>query len=190
MRSPGSTLASQSGDYTMKTLAATIAIILLTGSVALGQWKKDGKTIEDAPNRKSVGEFGGQLLVVRDPRKFIEDWQKPETPKIDDVNTVQRGELYGAIVLFAGCKARTQGRCNSEIDYAFYRPDGSLYEAQKAQPLWKDEPLPSPNIQLGRAILVIRFEKADPAGEYKIKAKVSDFNAGVSFELETSIRLQ
>jgi hypothetical protein len=39
-------------------------------------------------------------------------------------------------------------------------------------------------------ILGIRMEKNDPAGDYKIKAKVSDLNADISFELETKIRLE
>jgi hypothetical protein len=174
----------------MKTLATALAVILLTSSLAQPQWKKDGKPVEDTPDRKSVGAFGGHLLVVRNPRAFIEDWQKPETPKIDPVSKVQRGELLGAFVLFAGCKADAQGTCNSEVDYFLYRPDGSLYAERKGEPLWKEQAPPSANTQLGRAILGIRMEKKDPAGEYKIKAKVSDLNAAISLELETRIRLQ
>lgn len=63
----------------MKTLAAAIAVILLASSLAQAQWKKDGKPLEDTPDRKLVGDFGGQLLVVKNPRAFIEDWQKPQT---------------------------------------------------------------------------------------------------------------
>jgi hypothetical protein len=175
----------------MKTLTATIALILLTNSVAMSQWKKqDGTPIENTADRKSVGPFGGNLLIVKDPRGFIEEWKKPETPHINPATTTQRGELLGAIILFAGCKADAQGACNTEVDYSFYRPDGSLYAEQKAQPLWKDEAPPPPIIQLGQAILAIRFEKDDPAGEYKIKAKVSDLNAKITFDLETKIRLQ
>ena len=174
----------------MKTLAAAIAVLLLTSSVAQAQWKKDGKPVEDTSDRKSVGAFGGQLLVVRNPRAFIEDWQKPETPQINPVTRVKRGELLGAFVLFAGCKADAQGTCNSEVDYFLYRPDGSLYAERKAQPLWKEQAPPSPNTQLSRAILGIRMEKDDPDGEYKIKAKVSDLNAAISIELESKIRLQ
>jgi hypothetical protein len=175
----------------MKTLAATIAVILLTSSVALAQWKKqDGTPVENTPDRKSVGTFGAHLLVVKDPKAFIEDWQKPETPHINPVTATQRGELLGGIILFAGCKSDEKGACNAEVDYSVYRPDGSLYAEQKAQSLWK-ETAPGPQIiQLGEAILAIRFEKDDPAGEYKIKAKVSDLNANITFDLETKIRLQ
>ena len=173
----------------MKTLAA-IAVILIASSVAHTQWKKDGKPVEDTLDRKSVGTLGAQLLVVRDPRAFIEDWQKPETPQINPVTIAERGELLGALVLFAGCKPDAQGACSSEVDYFLYRPDGRLYVERKGQPLWKEKAPPSTNIQLSRAILGIRLEKDDAAGEYTIKAKVSDLNAATSFELETKIRLQ
>ena len=174
----------------MKTLAAAVAVILLLGLVAHSQWRKEGKTLEDTPDRKSVNGFGGQLLVVKDPKAFIEEWQKPEMPHINPASKVKRGELLGAFVLFVGCKTDEQGVCNAEVDYLIYHPDGSLYVERKGQPLWKEQAPPAPNIQLSRAILAIRFEKNDPAGEYKIKAKVSDLNAAVSFELETKIRLQ
>jgi len=174
----------------MKTLTAAIAVILLASSVALAQWKKDGKPLPDAPDQKSVGDFGGLLLVVKDPKAFIEAWQKPETPQINPVSIVKRGELVGAFVLFAGCKTDAQGMCNSEVDYAFYRPDGTLSAEMKNQPLWKEPAPPALNTQLSRAILGIRLENTDPSGEYKIKAKVSDLNANISFELETKIRLQ
>lgn len=173
----------------MKTLAA-IAVILITSSAMQAQWKKDGKPVEDTPDRKSVGGFGAQLLVVRNPRAFIDDWQKPEMPQIDPVTIAQRGELLGAFVLFAGCKPDAQGTCNAEVDYFLYRPDGSLYAEMKGQPLWKEKAPPPANTQLSRAILGIRPEKDDTAGAYTIKAKVSDLNAAISFELETKIRLQ
>src|SRR5688572_3336093 len=163
----------------MKTLAAAIAVILFASALSQAQWKKDGKPVEDKPDRKSVGTFGGHLLVVKNPRAFIEDWQKPETPKINPVTSVQRGEQLGILVLFTGCKADAQGMCNSEVEYSLYRPDGSLYSEKKPQPLWKEQAPPSPNIQLGRAIVAIRMEKNDPAGEYKVKAKVSDLNAAI-----------
>jgi len=170
--------------------ALVIAFVLFVSSVAQAQWKQDGKPVEDAPDRKSVGGFGGHLLVVRDPKAFFEEWQKPEMPKINTVTEVQRGELAAALVLFAGCKPDAQSMCNCEVDYFFYRADGSLYAERKGQPLWKEQAPPKANAQLGQAYLGIRMTDADPPGEYKIKAKVSDVNAAISFELETRIRLK
>jgi len=174
----------------MKIVTALIMLVLLGGTLATAQWKKGDERTSDTPDRKSVNGFGGNLLIVENPRAFIEEWQKPETPNIKPVSEVKRGVVLGAFVLFAGCKPDTQGLCNSEVDYAVYKPDGSIYAERKAQPLWKEEPPPGTNIQLGRAILAIRMEKNDPAGEYKVKAKVTDLNAQISFELETKFRLQ
>jgi hypothetical protein len=174
----------------MKIFGVVIFLLLIISSSASAQWKKDGAREEDAPDRKSINGFGAHLLVVENPRGFIEEWAKPETPQIDPVTNVKRGVLYGAFVLFAGCKPDSQGRCNSEVDYIFYKPDGSLYAERKGEPLWKEQAPPGPNIQLGSAILGFRIEKDDPSGEYKVKAKVYDLNAKVSFELETKFYLK
>lgn len=174
----------------MKTCAALVMLLLFCSGVATAQWKKGEERVADTPDRKSVEGFGGNLLVVKNPRDFIEEWQKPETPNIKLATEVKRGDLLGAFVLFAGCKPDVEGNCNSEVDYAVYKPDGTLYAERKAQPLWKEQAPPGPIIQLSRAILGIRLEKQDPAGEYVVKAKVSDLNAKISFELETKFRLK
>jgi len=174
----------------MKTCAALIVLLLFCSGIASAQWQKEGERLPDTPDRKSVKGFGGQLLIVENPRAFIEEWQKPETPNITPASTAKRGDLLGAFVLFARCKPDAQGNCNSEVDYAVYKPDGSLYAERKAQPLWKEAPPPGTNIQLSRAILGIRIEEKDPAGEYVVKAKVSDLNLQVSFELEAKFRVQ
>ena len=174
----------------MRTCAALVLLLFFCSGIASAQWKKDNERLPDTPDRKSVGEFGGNLLVVKNPRAFIEEWQKPETPNITPASTAKRGDLLGAFVLFARCKPDAQGNCNSEVDYAVYKPDGSLYAERKAQPLWKEAPPPGTNIQLSKAILGIRIEEKDPAGEYVVKATVSDLNLQVSFELEAKFRVQ
>ena len=173
----------------MKIVSLIIFILLIVASSSSAQWKKGNERVEDAPNRKSVNGFGGHLIVVENPREFIEEWMKPETPQIKTATNVKRGVVLGAFVLFAGCKPDAQGVCNSEVDYTIYRPDGSLRDERKGQPLWKEQAPPSQNTQLSSAILGFRLEKDDPPGEYKVKAKVSDLNADVSIELETKFLL-
>jgi hypothetical protein len=174
----------------MKIVSAIVLLLLVATISASGQWKKGDERVDDAPDRKSVNGFGGHLIIVENPREFMEDWLKPETPKINIATNVKRGDLLGAFVLFAGCKPDAQGLCNSEVDYTIYKPDGGLYAERKGQPLWKEDAPPPPIIQLSRAILSFRMEKNDPAGEYRVKAKVSDLNADVFFELETKFRLK
>ncbi len=174
----------------MKIISAVFVSLLLGVGVATAQWKKGEERVADTADRKSVNDFAVHLLVVENPRGFIEEWQKPETPTIKTITEVKRDVLIGAFVLFAGCKPNDQGVCNSEVDYIVYKPDGSVYAERKEQPLWKDPPPPGRNIQLSRAILGIRMEKKDPAGEYKVKAKVNDLNANVTVELETNFKLK
>jgi len=174
----------------MKIVTALITLILLGGTVATAQWKKGDAPVPDTPDRKSVNGFGAHLLIVENPRAFIEEWQKPETPQVNPVSEVKRGVLLGAFVIFAGCKPDPEGRCNSEVDYTVYKPDGTIYAERKEQPLWKEMAPPGTNLQLSNAILGIRMEENDPVGVYKVKAKVVDLNAKISFELETKFRLQ
>jgi hypothetical protein len=174
----------------MKIVSAILFLVLLVTGSASGQWKKDGERVEDTADHKSVNGFGGHLIIVENPSEFMEEWLKPQTPNITIATDVRRGVLFGAFVLFAGCKPDARGLCNAEVDYTIYKPDGSLYAERKGQPLWKEEVPPPPIIQLSRAILGFRMEKNDPAGEYKVKAKVSDLNADISFVLETKFRMQ
>jgi hypothetical protein len=173
----------------MKIIVAVLTIILVNAMVS-AQWKKGDENAGDTSERKSVNGFGGHLIIVEDPKGFIEEWSKPKTPNIKLVTDVKRGEVIGAFVLFAGCKPDSEGVCNSEVDYVVLKPDGNLYAERKGQPLWKEQAPPAQNIQLSSAILGIRMEPNDPAGEYKVRAKVSDLNAGITFELETKFRLK
>ena len=166
-----------------------VVVMILAGTMVSAQWKKGDEGVADSADRKAVNGFGGNLIVVADPQGFIKEWQKPETPNINPATNVKRGELLGAFVLFAGCKPDNAGICNSEVDYMVYKPDGSLYAERTGQPLWKDQAPPARNIQLSKAILGIRMEQGDPDGEYRVKAKVSDLNANITFELETKFRL-
>ena len=173
----------------MKIFSALLFLILMA-SFTFGQTKQDGDREKKSLNRKTLNGFGSHLIVVENPREFIQQWLKSETPKITSVSDIKRDEPIGAFILFAGCKQDIQGVCNSEADYTIYKPDGSVYVERKKLPLWKDKAPPAPNTQLGKAILALRFGKDEPIGEYKVKAKVSDLNANVSFEIETTFRLQ
>jgi hypothetical protein len=174
----------------MKIVSTTLFLILIAAAPAFSQWKQNGERAVDAPDHKSVNGFGGHLIIVENPREFIQEWLKPETPNIKPASDVKRDESIGAFVLFAGCKGDAQGACNSEVDYAIYKPDGSLLVERKEQPLWKEQAPPAPNSQLGRAILALQLGDDEPAGEYTVKAKISDLNADISFELETKFRLR
>lgn len=168
-----------------------ILVVLLCVAIlpVAGQWKSDGKTTADSPDQKSLNGFGAHLVAVKNPRDVIQEWLKPEKPKLKSATNVASGESLGLLVFFAGCK-EVNGACNSEVDYVIYKPDASLFVQRKAQPLWKEPAPPKPNVQLGRAILAFAFPKGQPSGKYRITARVRDLNADISFDLETQLVLK
>ena len=174
----------------MMKLIKTILLTLLVCAPTAAQWKQNDQRAADAPDRKSVKGFGGHLILVENPRAFIEEWMKPETPRINPASEVTREMSLGAFVLFAGCRPNKDGICNAEVDYTIYKPDGTVFVKRENEPLWKRAAPPPPIIQLSSAILAFRMRDIDVSGEYKIKAKVSDLNADVSFELETKFTLK
>jgi hypothetical protein len=175
----------------MKSLYVTLLFILVVASPSLSQGARKDKPVGDVKDRTNVNGFGARLVVVENPRQFIKEWLKPEIPKIKrwSATEMRRGDSLGAFILFIGCKTDAHGICDSEVDYTIHRPDGSIYDERKGQPLWK-EVSPAPNLQLSRGSLEFRIGKDEPSGKYKVEARVSDLNANLSFELEMELWLK
>src|ERR1700687_5360216 len=98
----------------MKILSTALFFIVLAATPTLSQWKQNDGRAGDAPDQKALNGFGGHLIVVENPREFIQEWLKPDTPNIKSATDVKRGDSIGAFVLFAGCKQDAQGVCNAE----------------------------------------------------------------------------
>jgi hypothetical protein len=152
----------------MKIIVAILFVVFLASSPAFSQWTGNKEPAPDTPDRKALNGFGGHLIVVEDPRGFIQEWMEPETPKIKSVKDVKRGDSIGAFVLFAGCKPDSQGICKSEVDYTVYKPDGTVFVERKSLPLWDLQAPPAPIIQIGKAILAFKLWPNDVYGEYKV----------------------
>jgi hypothetical protein len=117
-------------------------------------WRENGKLVPDTPWRKSSGQFGAMLIVTDEPAEFFASWEKPSRPgyepRISPAKDARRGDTVVAVVPFAGCRAKSDGHCNAEVDYRVERPDGSMYAEQLRGELWKDEP-PLPKDRPGLA---------------------------------------
>lgn len=180
----------------MKLLLFSIVIISLAALMSCAQkpkpgvWSSRGEPVENSKDRKAVDGFGAHLAVVRDPKGFAEMWYKPEQPNFDTVKEVAHDEMLGVIVLFAGCTPDAEGKCNTEVDYRIFNPNGSLNNEQKNQTLWKDVAPLKPNTHLGNAVLMFKLPVGFREGIYKVEATVRDLNANVSFDLETQFVLK
>ena len=61
----------------MKIILAMLVIVLANVMVS-AQWKKGDEKVADTAERKSVNGFAGHLIIVEDPKGFIEEWSKPD----------------------------------------------------------------------------------------------------------------
>ena len=159
-----------------------LCALLLIATPLLAQWKEGGEPVPDTKWRKSDGPFGVMLLLSDEPQKFVDDWNKPETPALHSTDVAKRGTPIGAFVLFVGCK-EVEGHCDATVDFTVLRPDGSEYASQKDAEMWKEE-APGTNLQLSVANLGIRIEPQDPAGKYLVRAVAHDRNAKRNVSVE------
>jgi hypothetical protein len=177
----------------MKAMLWTFVILATATASTQAQWKQNGSSARDSADRKSVSGFAAHLMTIKNIRQFVTEWATtpPEhTPRVPDIDSIERKKSLGVVVFFGGCGQDAKGFCKAEVDYVIYRPDGTIYTEQNALDLWKQEAPPVGNIQLGRAILEFAFTDKDPKGEYRIRAKVRDLNAKVEFELERMLVLK
>ena len=158
--------------------------------------------------------FSGYLTLEDEPSEGVQRWLDPvEIATLRAMPTMKRGKTMGAFVELRGCKQNAQGMCNVRVDYTIYKPDGSVFATRavrQREMLWKKRFPPAPrrsdpkprkqgrrmgvgivsNSSKGLARMHFRLGKDDPFGEYKVKAKVTDFNADVSFDLELDFDLK
>jgi hypothetical protein len=177
----------------MKIISTTLFLILIAASPAFSLWEQNDQTAGGEPNYKRVNGFSGYLTVDDEPREHVRDWLSPEeTVTLRAMPTMKRGKTMGALVELMSCKQNARRVCNVRVDYRIYKPDGSIFATRavwQKEILWKKQ-TPRRSYPLGLARMHFRLGRDDPGGEYQVKAKVSDLNAGISFEIELNFYLR
>jgi hypothetical protein len=192
----------------MKLISTTLSLILIAASHAFPlSWQNDNPPGGET-NYKEVNGFSGYLTLADDPREEVESWLDPvEIETLRAMPTMRRGKTMGAFVELRGCRRNAQGVCGVRVDYAIYKPDGSVFATRAVRQkeiLWKTQAPRRSYPERGRrtgagivsspakglARMHFRLGKDDPVGEYQVKAKVTDLNAGVSFDLELNFYLK
>ncbi len=179
----------------MKLVTTTLFLVLIAVSPAFSLWQQDNKTTSDEPNYKSVNGFIGYLTLDDYPNDHVRRWLDPvEIVTLSAMPTMKRGKTMGAFVELLGCKQNARGVCNARVNYTIYKPDGSIFATRAVWQrglLWKKQ-ASTAGRQSPKALarMHFKFGKNDPAGEYKVKAKVADLNADISFEIELNFYLR
>ena len=178
----------------MRLVSTTLSLILIAASPAFPLQEQVQKTTYDEPNFKRVNGFTGYLTVDDYPNDHVQSWLVPsDVVTLREMPTMKRGKTMGAFVELMGCKQNSQRMCSARVDYTIYKPDGSTFATRAVGPgglLWKKQVASGRRSRVGLARMHFKFGKADPAGEYKVKAKVADLNADISFEIELNFYLR
>ena len=179
----------------MKIVATILCLILIAVSPAFSLREQDDKATSDEPNFKRVSGFSGYLTLDDYPHDHVQRWFDPtEIVTLSAMPMMKRGKTMGAFVELTGCKQNARRACNVEVHFTIYKPDGSTFAQRAVRQrglLWKKQTSHAGRrSRNGLARMHFKFGKDDSAGEYKVKAKVTDLNADISFEIELNFDLR
>jgi hypothetical protein len=175
----------------MKPFARTLVVLLLpllASAHAEDSWQKNGKPAANTPSMKSKAGFGAQLFLTQDTT-LLQKWNTPEPPKIALVTVARRDLPIVTVLLFAGPGIGSSGRANVTCDFIAYKPDGTVYGKQPNALVWNREFPANSAIQLSEGYMGIRIEPKDPAGIYKVEARVHDNIKKIDLVLKTTFEV-
>jgi hypothetical protein len=145
---------------------------------------------ENVDNIKSQGNFGAQLWLVIG-RQFFEDWRKPETPAINPVEIVPRGQTAYTAIIFYGISRDQGGLGSVAYNIVVKRPDGSVFDQRNDVIGWQNlAPSDEKQLMLGRDSMSITIGQGDPAGLYTVDVTVRDNVSRVELPLRQHFVVQ
>ena len=131
----------------------------------------------DAPasdlSRAADGAFKAMLFATEDSRGFQRAWEAPSHPPVPTVGSVRRGKPVYAMVVFAGCTAGNEGKCDVEAEFTLLDPKGRPFHKPQTAVLWS-EPPPADNVHLSPAAVEINVDSGASLGTYTLRALVTD----------------
>lgn len=161
-------------------------LALLVSLLALAATPLDAQS-SAVPNVPAPAEVDGlrvSLVHTADRNAFLNAWLAG-TGELPITERAARGQPLAAIVIFQGCRAAANGKCNVTGRSTYLKPDGSVAgEVEGA--LWTEGPLgdsaiPSPSGP------DLEIEPHDPMGTWTVRVRVTDNVRGVSVETEARV---
>jgi hypothetical protein len=97
-----------------------------------------------------------------------------------------RGVALHSVILFQGCGAGPDGKCNVTAHFTYLKPDGSN-GGDLDGTLWTDVPAPDGYTMLAPTGPAITMEPSDPMGTWTVRVRVTDTIRHVSVDTEAQI---
>jgi hypothetical protein len=162
-----------------------------TKSAAKAKAKPKARTKLPPPalNIAEKDGFGVMQVAASDAAAFIAAWKIGDGAKNETTRTVADKPLF-TLLIFRGCKADADGKCDIVADFAINRPDGTVNEDNKGVVVWnKAAPADPKKPVIGDGALGYGVDSEGPFGDYRVVATVTDKVAGTSVTTEQTLTI-
>jgi len=133
--------------------------------------------------------FGVMQVAASDAAAFIAAWKIGDGAKNETTRTVADKPLF-TLLIFRGCKADADGKCDIVADFVINRPDGTVNEDNKGVVVWnKAAPADAKKPMIGDGALGYGVDSEGPFGDYRVVATVTDKVAGTSVTTEQTLTI-
>lgn len=133
--------------------------------------------------------FGVMQVAASDAAAFIAAWKIGNGAKNETTRTIADKPLF-TLLIFRGCKADPDGKCDIVADFVINRPDGTVNEDNKGVVVWdKTAPADPKKPTIGDGALGYGVDSEGPFGDYRVVATVTDKVAGVSVTTEQTLNI-
>ena len=177
----------------LRLLTVFITMSLLLPSVHAGYWRdSSGNPSPDTESRRTIGEFGGSLLVTSDP-DWEEKWNTPTetTPKFKEAKIVTRGEKIFTLIFFANPKLNADHEANITCDLKVTRPSGTESINQRDAVCFQGHLEGEPNnMYLAAPVIGFIGELNDPTGIWTVDITLKDNLRKVVMPLRATFTLK
>lgn len=139
------------------------------------------------PFEGKSGNLAARLILVDDLRGFWRTWRGPPPPKVRETNTVTPFKPVHALLIFTGCKAGTNGKCDVGVTFSIVGPDKKAYGTGTSGTAYSGPPAVGTNLLASPGALTMKIEASDKPGPYLIQAVVIDRVSGARVTLRRGV---
>jgi|SRR5580658_1120103 hypothetical protein len=151
----------------------------------------DGKPIPDEDARRSVGGFGGWLVVTPDA-DWEKKWDTPSDtmPAFTTAEKVHRGQTLSILIFYANPQVDSHSSISVSCDFRVTRPNGTRSIDAKHMRCASGPIAGEPTaLRLSNQLLKFIGEAGDPLGKWTVEVTLHDEHAKLTVPLETEFDL-
>ncbi|MDR3415737.1 MAG: hypothetical protein P4L83_06085 [Nevskia sp.] len=170
----------------------TLALLLVTaGAIAQEGWRNaQGHAAPDTHARRSVGGFGGWVVVTSDA-DWKQKWETPSNtiPNFTETKSVALGKQIFVLTFFANPQINADGAAQVTCDLDVIRPNGTSSVHQDGAVCFKGT-LKEPRMTyLSAPVVGFVGDPGDPLGTWLVRITLHDNVRHVAVSLKTSFEL-